>query len=89
MENEETDFAFTFTIHSDPIHYFSCFRDDILKQKVIEKKKNPNKKDWGSWLVHGPGSEFNRTFYDFFNFNFDGTVRENLLTLLERTPLNW
>ena len=39
MENEETDFVFTFTIHSDPFHHFSCFRDDILKQKVIEKKK--------------------------------------------------
>ena len=42
-----------------------------LKTKSHRKEKNPNKKDWGSWLVHGPGSEFNRTFYSFFNFNFD------------------
>ena len=73
MENEETDhdFVFTFTVHSDSFHHFSCFRDDIFKQKFVEKKKNPNKKDWGSWLVRGLGFEFNTTFYGFLNFNFD------------------
>ena len=39
-----------------------------LKTKSHRKEKNPNKKDWGSWLVHGPGFEFNKTFYGFFNF---------------------
>ena len=82
MENEETDFVFTFTIHSDTFHHFSCFRDDILKQKVIEKK-SPNKKDWGSWLVHRPGSEFNRTFYGFFNF-WHGTVKEKSVDTTEK-----
>ena len=44
------------------------FQRRHLKTKSHRKEKSPNKKDWGSWLVHSPGSdrEFNRIFYGFF-----------------------
>ena len=42
---------------------FPVWRRHLKTKSHRKEKKNPNKKDWGSWLVHGPGSEFNRTFY--------------------------